>query len=156
MSSQVHRGDKVQLSCKELFADVDAENADSGNITEMILIAGGKLSTPLTQHIAEAIVGLNIGQPRVLTIDPALTFGPYQSSLLHEVESSIIPPSAKAGAVVKCKVKIGDHFEEREATVIKVGQDRTTVDFNHPLAGKTLQIEITILKILRETEMQAQ
>ena len=42
--------------------------------------------------------------------------------------------------------------EEREAIVKRLDKDNAVLDFNHPRAGKSMEIELTILEILKSKE----
>ncbi|HSM24190.1 MAG TPA: hypothetical protein VK856_04950, partial [Anaerolineaceae bacterium] len=41
--------------------------------------------------------------------------------------------------------------EEMEATIVAINKDTVTLDFNHPLAGKTLEFSVNILDIREAT-----
>jgi len=41
--------------------------------------------------------------------------------------------------------------EEMEATIVAINEDTVTLDFNHPLAGKSLNFDVNILEVREAT-----
>jgi len=64
---------------------------------------------------------------------------------VQEVKKSMIPEQArKVGAQLEAK---GPDGQSMFPIVTEVNEDTVTLDFNHPLAGKTLIFDVKVLDI---------
>lgn len=87
-----------------------------------------------------ALVGLEPGQSRTVSVLPEDAYGPYYSTLVQDLPRSSfadhidpIPGMVLSLTYEKDKLK-----QEIPATVLAADANTVTVDFNHPLAGKTI------------------
>lgn len=89
--------------------------------------------------------GMEIGGEKNVVVQPEDGYGPVDPKAFREVPKEKLPPeSLKVGTALMAKSSQGQNFpvrihEIREKTVI--------LDFNHPLAGKTLSFDVKILSI---------
>lgn len=92
-----------------------------------------------------AVVDLAIGESVTVTIDPENGYGLAIEEARQQVpvESFWEPP--EVGMVAQLVAPDGT---ELAATVVEVGEQEATLDFNHPLAGKTLTFDITLAEIV--------
>ena len=97
----------------------------------------------VVKGLDEALEGLIIGETRTIEVTPEKGFGERDSSAIKVVSirefrrQSVKPYPGM-------RVQIG----ARRGTVVNVGGGRVRVDFNPPLAGKTLVYEVTVQKKL--------
>jgi FKBP-type peptidyl-prolyl cis-trans isomerase 2 len=93
-----------------------------------------------------AVVGMEPGQSKVVTLEPGEAYGPRRSELLVEVERDRFPSDmdVEVGSQVQVKQQDGS---PRVATIARVGDDSVTLDVNHPLAGKDLTFDIELVEI---------
>lgn len=95
--------------------------------------------------IEEALEGLEAGDARIVSLTPDQAFGPVDPEAIVVVEKSRLPEDAwQEGAVVETQDEDG---ETMAGEVISLSEQMATVDFNHPLAGKTLEFDITVLSV---------
>lgn len=102
-------------------------------------------SQELLPSLEEAMIGLEKGDRKEVTIPPNKGFGEWREELLQEVPKSIFektPP--KLGSLVELRSRDGRRIL---ATVHEVEEDSVVLDLNHPLAGQTLIFEIEIMDI---------
>ncbi|MFH1327615.1 MAG: FKBP-type peptidyl-prolyl cis-trans isomerase [Candidatus Bathyarchaeota archaeon] len=95
----------------------------------------------------EAVIGLEKGEKKSLKIPPEGAYGQRREKLLKKLpRDSIDVPSEQIqeGAIIESGSEQG---EPRLATIRKIGEDGITVDFNHPLAGQTLDFELEIVDV---------
>jgi len=89
--------------------------------------------------------GLKAGDEKKVQVKPADGYGPVDPAAFQEVPKEMLPPEAlKVGTILTARTPQGQPMpvrihEIRETTVI--------VDFNHPMAGKTLFFEIKIIAV---------
>lgn len=93
------------------------------------------------------LIGLEEGTTAKLMLSPERAFGEADSANYQIMSRQDFPAEMdlEPGYVVGFNTPTG---EEVPATVHEINGDEITVDFNHPLAGKTVQFEATIIKVL--------
>ncbi|MEE9542693.1 MAG: FKBP-type peptidyl-prolyl cis-trans isomerase, partial [Thermodesulfobacteriota bacterium] len=95
--------------------------------------------------LEKALEGMKIGEIKQVTVSPDEGYGPVNPEALQEVKKEDVPPEAlKAGAGLQAKDNDGQVFD---ITVVEVKDETVVLDFNHPLAGKTLCFDVKILDI---------
>lgn len=127
---------------------------DAGNIIDQ-----STDDTPLTylhgyQNIIpgleNALTGKAVGDNVQVTIAPEDAYGEYNEALVNPV------PLAMFQGVEKVEVGMGFTAETPqgpvEVTIIEVTDEFAKVDGNHPLAGKTLDFDVTVTEIREATD----
>lgn len=96
--------------------------------------------------IDKAVIGMSAGQHGKLVISPEEAFGRRDPSLIRVLPRSRFGayPDLKPGCLVRLFSKNG---EKIEVVTREVDGETVTVDANHPLAGMTLDFEITVFAI---------
>ncbi|HSA61990.1 MAG TPA: peptidylprolyl isomerase [Nitrospiraceae bacterium] len=95
--------------------------------------------------LEKALEGLAVGDKKRVEVQPADGYGNVDPKAIQEVKKSQIPENArKVGAVLEAKGQDGQSMFPR---VTEVKSETVVLDFNHPLAGKTLIFEIKVLDI---------
>ena len=92
---------------------------------------------PALEH---AIAGLKPGQEKQVELSPEEGLGPHVEGKKLMISKSELPPGAKQGDVVQNA--LGEF-----ATVAAVGDMAAMLDYNHPLAGKPIVVQIKILNV---------
>ncbi len=102
--------------------------------------------------LEKALEGMKIGERKQVTVKPEEGYGLVKKEAFLEVKKEQIPPEAlKVGARVQGRDARGRIIRARVAEV----KDKTVVlDFNHPLAGKTLYFDIKVVDIQKVTNTQ--
>jgi FKBP-type peptidyl-prolyl cis-trans isomerase SlyD len=100
--------------------------------------------------LERALEGKKAGDTLKVTVAPEDAYGQYDQDGVEEVPREDFPPDMEleAGGIVTATDEEGDDVdflvkEVREKTVV--------VDFNHPLAGKTLHFEVTVREVRKAT-----
>ena len=96
--------------------------------------------------IDTAVVGMGIGESKKLVSPPEHAFGERDPSLITTLPRSRFRqyPDLKTGSLITLCSKSG---EEIEVVTRKVSGESVIVDANHPLAGMTLNFDMTVLAI---------
>jgi FKBP-type peptidyl-prolyl cis-trans isomerase 2 len=120
---------------------VEIDSADSEHPLEFVQGKGEIIS-----GLERELYGLHIGDSKHVQIEPIQAYGEYNPALLVNVPKSDLPASIPLfpGVILEVKGKKGNVAEGK---IEHIDSDNVTLDFNHPLAGKTLNFEITILGI---------
>jgi FKBP-type peptidyl-prolyl cis-trans isomerase 2 len=92
-----------------------------------------------------AVMGMSVGETKNFVVTPEQAYGHNDPNLLREVPRNNFPTdfAFKEGMMVEMKSPQGKPFP---AQVTSFTQDAVTLDFNHPLSGKTLNFEIELVK----------
>lgn len=95
--------------------------------------------------LEKAMEGLAVGDKKHVEVKPVDGYGDVDPKAFQEVKKSQIPESAwKVGAQLEAKNPGGESMFPR---VTEVKSETIVLDFNHPLAGKTLFFDIKVLDI---------
>lgn len=94
----------------------------------------------------KAVEGMSVGESKSVTIAPEDAYGPRNEQAIQEVPKSALPDNLKPveGMVLQAQ---NQNQQPVQLTVTEVGDETITVDGNHPLAGKTLKFEISLVEI---------
>ncbi len=95
--------------------------------------------------LESALEGMQVGDSKHVTVKPEDGYGAVNPEAFQEVPKENIPPDAlKVGTELIGRDAQGRVVRPRVAEV----KDKTVVlDFNHPLAGKTLHFDVKILDV---------
>ncbi len=100
----------------------------------------------LNEGLEEALLGLRAGARETITLSPDQAFGYPDTANIHELPRSdfSMDMMPEPGVIIGFTTPSGD---ELPGMVLKVEEEKVQVDFNHPLAGHTLQFEVEILEV---------
>ncbi|GEM90702.1 MULTISPECIES: peptidylprolyl isomerase [Oceanithermus] len=119
---------------------VEGETVDQG---ELAYIHGHQQIIP---GLEKEIEGRAAGESFEVTVAPEEAYGERNEEGVQVVPRSAFPDDAK--------VEVGEQFYAQDdqgnplpLTVTKVEGEDVTVDFNHPLAGKTLNFAVEIKEV---------
>ncbi len=87
-----------------------------------------------------AIRGMKAGESKTVSIAPAEAYGPYNNELVFEVPTKNLPPGVKAGTPLRDP-------QGNMVLVKEVNAEKSLLDANHILAGKTLIFDIKLVSI---------
>ncbi|MBX0326033.1 FKBP-type peptidyl-prolyl cis-trans isomerase [Halomicroarcula sp. F13] len=94
--------------------------------------------------LEEALYDLEEGTTTTVTIPPASAYGEWSEADVQEISASefdemIGDQDAQEGAFIQTQIGLGE--------IVDIGDEVVTLDFNHQLAGETLEFEIEILDV---------
>ncbi len=104
-------------------------------------VAGGP---DVIAGISHAVVGMQEGQERTVTVAPEDAFGPRHEEMVQEVPRSALPEGVKVGDPLRAMS--GD--QELHLWVTGLSDDHAVVDGNHPLAGHTLEFDLELISVV--------
>ena len=98
------------------------------------------------QGLEQGIVGMHVGEKKTLFISPDMAYGKQQQELIKTMDKEVIknPEETVEGASVTVQTSSGTPYTGK---ILEVLPHKLVIDFNHPLAGKTLEFELTVLAI---------
>jgi FKBP-type peptidyl-prolyl cis-trans isomerase SlyD len=100
--------------------------------------------------LEEALLGLEIEDHQVVRLTPEQGYGEVDPELIMEVPRADFPSQAEVrpGMVFETE---DDHGHPVLFLVREVGPENVTIDFNHPLAGKELEVAFTVRQVREAT-----
>ena len=103
----------------------------------------GELAPPFEQ----CLIGMPADTRRSFDLPPDAAFGAHKPELVQRIRHSDLPNHATAELLANITVQnaAGQQFT---GIVRECDDDGLLVDFNHPLAGKSLRLEVDIIGIL--------
>ncbi len=92
------------------------------------------------------MIGLGIGNEKTIVVQPEDAYGALNPNYFKEVSRSQFPTDVaiKVGMVLEMK---GPDGQTAPGIVWEVHADTIILNFNHPLAGKTLEFDVKIIEI---------
>src|SRR6059036_1466968 len=134
-------GETVDTTYDAVAKDTHLHREDSTYGPRFIILGEGWLP----KGLEDSLVGADIGKQTTVELPPDKGFGtrdPAKMRLvpLRRFRDKGIDPTP--GAQIE--------FDGRPATVRAVGAGRVQVDYNHPLAGRTLIYDVSIEKIVED------
>jgi len=92
-----------------------------------------------------AILGLVEGETKTVTLEPEEAYGVIDPDAFVEVEKALVPEDLqKPGEELVARDPSGTLQRFR---IHEIQEELVVLDFNHPLAGKTLTFDIKVVKI---------
>jgi FKBP-type peptidyl-prolyl cis-trans isomerase SlyD len=128
---------------------VDDEIVDTSEGHEPIEFIQG--SGQVISGLEDNLYGLTVGDSKQFTVPPSEGYGEEDLDALAEVPRSEFPPNIplKKGIELMLKDEEGD---EMQAYIVEVGEENVTLNFNHPLAGKTMKFAVEVVDLRWATE----
>jgi FKBP-type peptidyl-prolyl cis-trans isomerase SlyD len=100
--------------------------------------------------LEKALEGMKVGESKKVTIEPAEGYGAVHQEAFMEIEKEKLPEEARqVGAQVQGRTGDGRMLRAR---VTEIKDATAILDFNHPLAGKTLHFDVKIVHIQAKAE----
>jgi len=96
--------------------------------------------------LEKELTGMSAGQEKTVTLTPAQGYGIVDKEALKDVPRSSLPKEITPAPGVLLRVK-GQDGEHMVVKIVAVKKDKVTIDFNHPLAGKTLNFKVKIVSV---------
>jgi len=104
----------------------------------------------LIPGLEEKINGMNSGERDLIVVEPKDAYGGY-----NEEAVQTLPVEQFAGIELEKGMQLygqGENGETIQVTVKDFNNESVTVDYNHPLAGKTLEFDVEIVDVRDATE----
>lgn len=96
------------------------------------------------EGMEEGLIGMEEGEEDTITVPPEKGYGDVREDLLQEVDRG------EFEGMVGQEAEEGMHVHTQDGAhgdVTDVDADTVTLDFNHELAGETLEFEVEVLSV---------
>lgn len=139
----VKQGDAVRIHYVGKLEDGTVFDSSEGRPPLEFIVGNGEVIEGLEQ----GVVGMKIGETKTISIPPELGYGQYMKERVFEMERRKMPGNFNIEAGLRLQMYRADGMPIM-VTVVGISEDTLTMDANHPLAGKTLIFETTLLEIV--------
>jgi peptidylprolyl isomerase len=138
--SKVKNGDFVQLHYTGTLTDGSVFDSSEGRNPLEFQVGGGGI----IQGFNDAVIDMTPEEEKDVTLSPDEAYGEFREDLKRE-----FPVSMLEGHPVEVgqQLRFSSPNGPVSGTVLSINADNFTVDFNHPLAGQTLQFKIKVVGI---------
>lgn len=101
----------------------------------------------LLPGLEEALYGMRAGDEAELVLSPEQAYGEYDDDAFELVSLDEFPDDVELEVGMTLELHDEDEDEVFEATIAEISEEGVLLDFNHPLAGETLHVEVKVLDI---------
>lgn len=140
--SQASTGDTVKIHYTGTLEDGKPFDSSEGREPLEFQLGSGQVIPGFDQ----AVTGMTVGESKTVSIAPEDAYGPRNEQAVQDVPKSALPADLEPVEGMMLQAQNQDQ-QPIQLTVVSVSEDSITVDANHPLAGKTLNFEISLVEI---------
>ena len=140
---KVRKGDTVRVhyTCRLDDGTVAYSSADADPI-EFTLGRGDTI-----KGLEEAVSGMKVGDSKTISIPPDKAYGQRREEWALNVPRNKMPEGFIPIVGLRFELQ-RENGESSAATITYISESTVTLDFNHPLAGKELICDISLLEIV--------
>lgn len=139
--SQVAEGRRVRLHFSLKLADGSVIDETRGGDPAEFVVGDGNL----LPGFEAALLGAEAGEQRLVVLPPEHAFGePNPENIRRMPRSAFAGMTLEPGTIVSFAEPSGS---ELPGVVKRIGPESVEVDFNHPLAGREILFEATIIAV---------
>jgi FKBP-type peptidyl-prolyl cis-trans isomerase SlyD len=137
----VAKGRRVKMDYNLLINSEPVETTQGKEPLEF-MVGGGNIIPGLENQM----MGMKVGDERKIIVDPKDAYGQLDPNAFKEVPRSSMPADAqlKPGVVVEVEDPKGGTFP---GVVWEVKDQSVVLNFNHPMAGQTLEFDVKVVDI---------
>lgn len=141
MAEKIRKGDTVSVHYTGRLTDGNVFDSSEGRDPLTFTVGQGQIIS----GFEDAVVGMAAGECKTVTIDPEQGYGQRRDELLFEFPRDQVPEGMQieVGTPVQLQDNSGNPVP---AVVAGMTDALVTMDCNHPLAGKTLEFDITVVE----------
>lgn len=140
--AQAKAGDKVKIHYEGRLDDGSVFDSSDGSEPLEFTIGASQV----IPGFEEAVIGMSVGEKKTVTIPADKAYGQRNDALEKSIDRANFAP----GIELKVGLMMRLTMDNNESIIVQItGLDdkEVTLDANHPLAGKDLTFDITLVEI---------
>ncbi len=138
-----------QVVSMEYTLWVDGEVMDSSEGNEPLEFLAGREN--IISGLEGQMQGMEIGESKEVSVTPGEGYGEYDAEDFLDVPRKEFPNDLEIEVGMELSVR-DDEGESRYARIEQVDEESVRLNFNHPLAGKTLKFNVKVVGLRKPTE----
>ena len=102
----------------------------------------------------QEMLGATVGETRKFTLTPDEAYGHRDEAATQDVQRSDFPDTVDVEQALEQGIPLGAYNEEGQPMqfrIVAIEGDIVKIDFNHPMAGKTLNFSVDVVAIREAT-----
>lgn len=123
---------------------VDGKVVDSSEEDDPIIFLQGFGN--IIQGLERELYGLVVDDTKQIVVKPEDGYGDFNQDAVLEVPRKEFPSDIPPEVGLEIQVT-DDNGEVLDATIARIDKEIIVLDFNHPLAGKTLQFDVKVIEV---------
>jgi FKBP-type peptidyl-prolyl cis-trans isomerase SlyD len=140
MTETVSKGKVISLEYTVKLDDNQVVDSNVGK-EPLTYTQGAKRIVP---GVESAVEGMTVGQAKHVVVAPSDGYGERNPNAFQEVPKEKVPKDVQVGTRLHGKDTAG---RDVRPIVTEIKDNTVLLDFNHPLAGKTLFFDLRVLNI---------
>ena len=143
MTDTAKAGDKLRVHYTGKLDNGDVFDTSEGRDPLEFTVGSGEIIPGLDN----GLVGMEVGEQRVVTVEPQDGYGEHDPARVQAVPRDAIPENIPTEPGTQLQVQTA---EGQTIPVVVAGSDEENIqlDANHPLAGQTLHFDVTLVEIV--------
>jgi FKBP-type peptidyl-prolyl cis-trans isomerase SlyD len=129
---------------KDTVVRLSVEMAGDSGAQDIQYLHGGYGN--LFPKLEAALTGLEAGGKASVTLTPADGFGEHDPALIRREPRERLPQGVKLGSALHGQVE-GQEGHRQVFRVTELTDTEATLDGNHPLAGRTVELRCEVLEV---------
>lgn len=105
----------------------------------------------ILEVLEKELEGLTVGDEKTIKLKPAEAYGDYDKEAVTQLPRDKFPEEQEIKKDMEFIAQLPDG-EERVVKVKEISDQGVTLDFNHPLAGKTLKFNVFVQEVREASE----
>ena len=143
MAEKVKKGDTVKVHYTGKLED--GKEFDSSLDRQPLQFEVG--AGTVIKGFEDAVVGLEVGEKKTVTIPSKHAYGSYEENLLIEIPKKNVPEGITPEVGMRLQL-VNQQGQAAHVVVTEIHDETVKLDANHPLAGKALVFDLEVLEIL--------
>lgn len=140
--SKVKSGDRIKVHYTGKMEDGTVFDSSKGRQPLEFNVGLGQV----IPGFEKGVMGMEVGDSKTVVIPPEQGYGKVREDLIADVNKGDFPENITPEIGKKLQIE-QDDGSKLHVTITRVGEEKVTLDANHPLAGKTLTFDIELLEI---------
>lgn len=143
MAGKVKKGNTVKVHYTGKLEDGREFDSSLNRQPIQFEVGAGKV----IKGFEDAVVGLEVGEKKTVTIPAKDAYGSYDENLLIEIPKKNVPEGVTPEVGMRLQL-VNQLGQAAHVVVTEILDETVRLDANHPLAGKTLVFDLEILEIV--------
>jgi len=140
--TEAKAGDKVQMHYTGSLNDGSVFDSSEGREPLEFTVGSGQIIPGLDQ----AVPGMKVGDAKTVAIACEDAYGPHDPNARQSIPRSNIPEGVPVEPGVQLQAQT-ENGQTLSVVVVSADDNEVVLDANHPLAGKDLTFDITLVAI---------
>jgi peptidylprolyl isomerase len=136
-------GDRVRIQYSRLPQRAAARGVSHGQKTLEFTVG----SREVFPTLSFGVIGMAPGERKQFTLQPHEAYGKIKRKLVRKIPRTRFPQQLVLRVGKRLTAVRGIAGRRRRVTVVEIRPDSVIVDGNHPLAGKVVELEVSLLSL---------